>query len=205
MINTFMIHKHQTTPGDSERRNQGSDLLFVMMLKLAGGGRKRNTENPRHIPEERKNKTSSERWEDADAADTRQQMRANCVCTFIFVRTRESFWENVLFFKKRGHFLFGQRRHVEECEQCLVLRAAGCPQTVCDTSAAWINVVVLQVGVAGSSYVTHMLLSSAVRENKTVSWSWVRAELTGDDSLYLHYTSFKAHFLFSFICSVDFI
>lgn len=61
MINTFMIHKHQTTPGDSERRNQGSDLLFVMMLKPAGGGRKRNTENPRHIPEERKNKTSSER------------------------------------------------------------------------------------------------------------------------------------------------
>lgn len=109
------------------------------------------------------------------------------------------------YFKKRGHFLFGQRRHVEECEQCLVLRAAGCPQTVCDTSAAWINVVVLQVGVAGSSYVTHMLLSSAVRENKTVSWSWVRAELTGDDSLYLHNTSFKAHFLFSWFHLEDFL
>lgn len=201
MINTFMIHKHQTTPGDSERRNQGSDLLFVM-LKPAGGGRKRNTENPRHIPEERKNKTSSERWEDADAANTRQQMRANCVCT-LSLRGPERVFSS--YFKKRGHFLFGQRRHVEECEQCLVLKAAGCPQTVCDTSAAWINVVVLQVGVAGSSYVTHMLLSSAVRENKTVSWSWVRVELTGDDSLYLHNTSFKAHFLFSFICSVDFI
>lgn len=201
MINTFMIHKHQTTPGDSERRNQGSDLLFVM-LKPAGGGRKRNTENPRHIPEERKNKTSSERWEDADAANTRQQMRANCVCT-LSLRGPERVFSS--YFKKRGHFLFGQWRHVEECEQCLVLKAAGCPQTVCDTSAAWINVVVLQVGVAGSSYVTHMLLSSAVRENKTVSWSWVRAELTGDDSLYLHNTSFKAHFLFSFICSVDFI